>query len=427
MKYLSLIICIFCISQSHAQSTLETALFELPDVIFKKIDTPKGYESAYELKIKQEIDHDDPSKGHFYQRVFLSHKGYDNPTTIITNGYGKPRNNITEVATLLNANQINVEHRYFLESSPDSLMYDYLNFKQVTADLHKINTIFKNIYKGKWIASGISKGGTTTIFYRYFYPNDVDVSIPYVAPVNLGKADERIYQFLDNIGTKSCRENIYDFQVRMLQNADKVKAMLKWYAKGKDLKFNYLTFDEAYEYAILEYPFSFWQYGHDCASIPNKSDNLEKHTQHFLELVGLDFYADSSMDGYASHYYQSGTEMGYYGYETEDFKGLLKHLDYSPHPSAVFMPNKMEKPFNAELTTKVYEWTKTAPNMVYINGALDTWSATAAPPSKKTNSLYYFLEGKHHASARIKNMTEGEKAKLVKSLSRWLDIEIEHP
>ena len=136
------------------------------------------------MKIRQEIDHNDPSKGYFYQRAFLSHKGYDNPTAIITNGYGKPRNNITEVAELLEANQINVEHRYFLESSPDSLDYDYLNFEQITADLHKINQLFRKIYDGKWISTGISKGGTTTIFYRYFYPNDVDVSIPYVAPVN---------------------------------------------------------------------------------------------------------------------------------------------------------------------------------------------------------------------------------------------------
>ena len=125
-----------------AQSELEEKLFALPDVIFKKIDTPDGYESAYELKIRQEIDHNDPSKGYFYQRAYLSHKGYDNPTAIITNGYGRPSNNVTEVARLFDANQINVEHRYFLESSPDSLDYNYLNFEQVTADLHKICLLY---------------------------------------------------------------------------------------------------------------------------------------------------------------------------------------------------------------------------------------------------------------------------------------------
>lgn len=421
-KLMFCIVTLFVLTSSQAQTALEEKLFSLPDIIFKKIDTPEGYEAAYELKIRQEIDHNDPSKGYFYQRAFLSHKGYDNPTAIITNGYGKPRNNITEVAELLEANQINVEHRYFLESSPDSLDYDYLNFEQITADLHKINQLFRKIYDGKWISTGISKGGTTTIFYRYFYPNDVDVSIPYVAPVNHSNEDQRIYDFLDNIGTAECREDILSYQKDMLENSEEMRALLKWYVKGNGSKFTYLNLNEAYEYAILEFPFSFWQYGHDCDKIPRKSDSTEKKLDYFLEIVGLDFYSDESMESFASHYYQSGTEMGYYGFETEEFKGLLKYLSDNTHHSAVFMPNKMKANFKAELTNRVSKWSETAPNMIYINGALDTWSATAVPPSKKTNSLFYFMEGKHHASARIKNMSPTDKKLLIKTLNQWLDI-----
>ena len=52
-----------------AQSELEMKLFELPDVIFTKIDAPKGYESAYKLMIKQPLDHGDISKGHLPKSV----------------------------------------------------------------------------------------------------------------------------------------------------------------------------------------------------------------------------------------------------------------------------------------------------------------------------------------------------------------------
>jgi len=422
-KLLFCIVSLAVFTSSQAQTILEEKLFALPDVIFKKIDTPDGYEAAYELKIRQEIDHNDPSKGYFYQRAYLSHKGYDNPTAIITNGYGRPSNNITEVAELIDANQINVEHRYFLESSPDSLDYDYLNFEQVTADLHKINQLFRKIYNSKWVSTGISKGGTTTIFYRYFYPDDVDVSIPYVAPVNHSNEDPRIYEFLDKIGTKECRQDIEAYQRDMLKNSDEMRALLKWYVKGKDLKFNYLNMDEAYEFAVLEFPFSFWQYGHECSAIPKKSASTEKKLQYFLDIVGLDFYSDSSMESFASHYYQSGTEMGYYGYETEEFKGLLQFLSADKHPSAVFMPNKMKANFKGELTNKVSKWTETAPNMIYINGALDTWSATAVPPSDKTNALFFFMDGKHHASARIRNMSEKDKNRLINTLNTWLEVE----
>ncbi|MGA0257438.1 MAG: S28 family serine protease [Saprospiraceae bacterium] len=408
----------------HAQEEIEKALFELPDIIFQQIETKADYEACYELRIKQPIDHNDPSKGHFYQRAYLSHMGFDAPSVIVTNGYGRPSNNITELASLLGANQINVEHRYFLESVPEEMDYDYLNFVQVTADLHKINTIFRSIYDGPWVASGISKGGTTTIFYRYFYPDDVDVSVPYVAPVNLSDEDPRIYSFLDTIGSDQCRADIYAYQRDLLTNADEYKSLLKWFAKGKGLEFNYLSFDEAFEYAVLEYPFSFWQYGRDCSKIPSPDTDTETKLNYFLDIVGLQFFSDSDMKAYASHYYQSGTEMGYYGYETEDFEGLLKYLPMDPHPSAVFMPDKMVKPFDASLTTQVFEWTKEADNMIYINGALDTWSATAAPPSDQNNSLYYFLEGKHHATARIASMNSQEKYLLIGKLEEWLGIEI---
>ncbi len=70
---------------------IEILLFNLPDVIFKKIETPDSFEIAYELKVRQPLDHFDPSKGFFYQKVFLSHKAFDRPTVINTAGYSKKK------------------------------------------------------------------------------------------------------------------------------------------------------------------------------------------------------------------------------------------------------------------------------------------------------------------------------------------------
>lgn len=426
MKFFHFLIFLLSSVVISAQTELELELFELPDVIFKKIDTPKGFESAYQLKIKQPIDHKDESKGHFYQRVYLSHKGFDAPTALITNGYGRPSNRITEVAKLTGANQINVEHRYFLESCPDTLDYDYLNFEQVTADLHNITTLFKNLYDGKWISTGISKGGTTTIFYRYFYPDDVDVSIPYVAPVNHSAEDKRIYEFLDNIGTRQCRQYVYKYQVRMLEEQEEIKSYLKWFAKGQGLGFNYLNLDQAYEYAILEYPFSLWQWGTDCNKVPGPSAPLDTIMQHFVDVVGLGFYSDASMKDFASHYYQSAEEMGYYGFDIEKFKPFLKHINTEENPSAIFTPEKMDVKFDGTLTNKVYEWTQeTDLPFIYINGANDTWSATAVPEVKKSQSLWFFMNDKSHGDARIKNMTGQNKTLLAKSLGQWLGQEID--
>jgi len=360
-----------------------------------------------------------------YIILALSHKGYNNPTTIITNGYARGSNNINEIVKVLDANQLNVEHRYFGESMPDSLDYQYLNFEQVTADYHHIRQIFDELYNGKWVSSGISKGGTTTIFYKYFYPDDVDVSIPYVAPLNYEFEEQRIYDFLDQKGSSACRANILAYQKRLLQKREEILPLLSWFVKGKGLKFNYLSLGEAYEYAVLEYPFSFWQYGWDCSKVPNENASLEAHIDYLLEVVGLDFFADESMEAYASHYYQSAHQMGYYGYETDDFEGLLKYLPYEPHPHAAFTPNKMKVEFDGTLTNKVAKWiAKNGDRMIHINGDLDTWSATAAPETKGMDALWYFLKDKHHASARIKNMTDEEKSRLYEKLNEWLGTEI---
>lgn len=425
MRFTIVLLLSMIIRFASAQSALEIKMFELPDVIFTKIETPEGYESAYKLMIRQPLDHTNPDAGSFYQKVYYSHIAYDRPTAIITNGYNKDRNSITEVASLTKSNQLNVEHRYFGESMPDTLDYSYLSFEQVTADLHRIRTLFSTINTGKWISTGISKGGTTTIFYKYFYPDDVDVSIPYVAPLNYEYEEKRIYEFLDNIGTKECRDDLYDLQKDLLTQSDQIIPLLEWYVKGRNLDFSYLSLGEAYEFAVLELPFSFWQYGQDCTEIPEDED-MKTQVDYLLEIVGLDFFSDRDMANYGSHYYQSATQMGYYGYETEDFKGFLKHLPYKPHPHAAFVPGKIKTEWDGTLTNKAAKWIKeNGNNMLYINGALDTWSATAVPRSNEVNSEWFLMEGKHHASARIKNMTDEEKKRFKSKLGDWLDEEID--
>jgi len=426
MRILFLVIllpyCWFC----QAQTDLEKSLFLLDDVIFTKIETPEGYDSAYKLMIRQPLDHASPDKGHFYQKAYLSHRNTKAPTVIITEGYNRDSNRIYELTELLDGNQIDVEHRFYGESIPDSLEYQYLNLEQATADLHRINQLFKKIYDGKWLSTGISKGGQTTIFYRYFFPEDVDVSVPYVAPLNIELEETRIYDFLDTIGTYECRKKIYDVQYKILKNRDGSLRAMKWFAKGANLDFEYLTFEEAFEYSVLEYPFSFWQWGGKCEDIPDENATLDEVLDHFTDISDIGFFSDRDMSVYASHYYQAGSQMGYYSYETKEFKDLLKALPTDSNPTAVFMPDKMPINFNNSLPLKVNEWIKDhGDEFIYINGANDTWSATSVKPNKARKAVWFNLEGKDHGQARIKNMTESEKDLLEATLEEWLDIEIE--
>lgn len=406
-----------------AQSEIERKLFLMEDVIFTKITTPDGFESAFELQIRQPLDHENPESGHFYQRVFLSHRSFEAPMVMATEGYNRPRNRIYEFTEYMQANQLDIEHRYFGKSVPDSIDYRYLNLEQATADLHRINQLFRIIYPGHFLSTGISKGGMTTLFYRYFYPDDVDVSVPYVAPINVDYKDKRIYDFLNTVGSDTCRRAIRDLQKHLLENKESYLPLVKWYAKGQNNEFSRLGIEGAYELAVLEYSFSFWQLGGSCEEIPDTKMETDTILEHFLGISGVAFFSDDVIDGYAPFYYQMGNEMGYYGYETTDFREYITVV--GEEPSAVFWPTDVSTTFHPELTRKAQKWmTNELERVIYINGALDTWSATAIQPDAKLDAVLFNLEGKDHRTARIKNMTDTELTILETTLERWLGTDI---
>ena len=138
----------FCLIQLHAQSdelALERALYDLPGVQFEKISKPGDKYLTYALQIKQPLDHQHPDNGSFYQSAVLIHKGFERPMVMETEGYELYAGE-DEIADILNANDIDIEFRYFGQSRPETLQWQYLTFAQACADLHHINELLKTIY-----------------------------------------------------------------------------------------------------------------------------------------------------------------------------------------------------------------------------------------------------------------------------------------
>ena len=428
MKFLFLSFVLFLgftcnVSAQNVQ--IEKVLSELPGVTFKELETKGNFEKGYELKIKQPLDHQNPEKGYFYQRVFLSHKGFDKPMVMYISGYSQHRAYETELSKLLGGNQLSIEHRFFGTSVPDTLDYSYLNIEQATADLHHINQLFKRIYKNKWVSTGISKGGATTIFYKYFYPEDVDAGVPYVAPINTGFEEKRLTAFLDTIGSDECREKILSFQKRIFRQREMVLPLLKKFCNDAGLSFKYLGFEGAFEYSVLEYPFAFWQYGSSCEEIPCDTASLQDAVDYLMKVSSMKLFSDRDIDYFLPHYYQSATQLGYYGYDTENFKDDLKVLPVYPHPHAALVPKHIPVKFDGSVLNKVNRWLQTDGNqLMYIYGATDTWTAAAVPPSKNVDAVWFFMKGKDHGSARYSNMTDEDKALFVSTLERWLGVDL---
>lgn len=423
----SALLFIFCLmvltsfSQSDKQR-LERELFNLPNVSFTDVSREGDPYLTYDLMVKQPLDHQHPEKGSFRQWVRLRHVGFGQPNVIETNGYEMNRRG-NEVQQILNANNISVEYRFFGKSVPDSMHWEYLTVEEATADLHAINQLFRQIYSGKWISTGISKGGQTTLYYKYYFPEDVDVAVPYVAPIDDNLEDTRIYTFLDTIGSQECRNKIYEFQKFLLINEDKAVEKLKWYSKGAGLKFGYVgNVSKAFELAVLEYPFSFWQWGRSCDSIPtNKS--LEDYLGELLKSSNISFFSDSEMEKYAPHYYQAARQTGYYSYNIIPLKKYIKQ--FSTNPSAIFPPKTTTfEPSTGILNEKLQEWLAAkGDNILYIYGGIDTWSAARVLVSDQVNSKSFLIPGANHASARIKNLPDNMLQEFSSKIKEWTNLD----
>lgn len=411
-------------SNSYSQN-LKEELSKLSDVSYTEIHAPQGFEKAYKLKIKQLIDHSDSSKGFFYQKVFLTHRSFKCPTVLITNGYEAKHNLIYELTKLISSNQIYVEHRYYGESIPDSISFEYLNLKQITADLHYINQLFKKIYPEKWISTGISKGGQIAIFYKYFYSDDIDVCFPYVAPIAKKFEDNRFNIFLDTVGDKSVRKTITDFQIRLLKNREYVLPKLKEYCRNKEINFTYLTLEQAFEYAVLEYAVSFWQWGIKYNKIPSSKSSLDKVANYFLSTDLIYCFSDEYFKYQSPLFYQAATEMGYYSYNTNKFKDFIKTLSTDSTVYAAFPPKGIKKDFNPELLDTIHSWIeKDGKQLFYIYGSLDVWSSYAVNISDNPNSKFIMMNNHHHGNARISRMSFKERKVVIKALEKWLEIDI---
>jgi hypothetical protein len=428
MKLIFTLFAFWAFVQANAQNEeakLEKALFELPNVTFKKYSKPGDRFLTYTLRVKQPLDHLHPESGYFYQSVVLTHKGFEKPTVIETEGY-EGRYGGNEIEKILDANNINVEHRYFGASKPDSLQWQYLTFEQVTSDLHYINQLFRTIYKNKWISTGISRGGLTAIYYKRFYPEDVDLVVPYVAPLTNSIEDKRIYYFLDTIGTSECRDKMFRVQKFLLEHADEAINKFKWYAKGKKWTFDHFgSVEKAFEMGVLEYPFAFWQIGDvSCDQIPING-TVDTYLEHIMKVGSLDFLSDQIINQWAANGYMA-YQTGFYGYDLSRYKKLLRYVK-GENPTAAFVPKFVPyKSYDSIFTQKVTQWLNEKGNdILYIYGSRDTWSACKIIPSNGVNSKSYVIPNANHFVARVKNMPAEMKKDFEESITKMTNLSVD--
>ncbi|MEA3460702.1 MAG: S28 family serine protease [Bacteroidota bacterium] len=378
------------------------------------------FERILEVMIEQPLDHRNPNGESFTQRVYISHVDPSRPVVLITAGYDAKYYYTSEITAELRCNQLMVEHRYFGKSVPDSLDWNYLNTWQAASDHHRIISLFKELYAEQWISTGISKGGQTVMYHSYYYPEDVDVRVPYVAPLNFGLEDERIYSFLNHVGSPGERRKVERFQKMALKNQEKYLDAFISFSEDEGYSYDLVGgVEKAYEYCVLEYSFAYWQWGYvPSKKIPGRAAKPEEVIKHMNRVAGFDYFSDQFIIEFRPFFYQALTEMGYYGYDLDAFGNYLKHVD---NPIFTFtIPEDVELPFNDELSVQLQQYiSEEAENYIFIYGEYDTWSATAVSSTGTTNSRIFVKEGGSHRT-RINNMPKEQKKEVFSTLESFL-------
>ena len=453
------------------------AIDKVTDVKAFKLNTRYDYyneemvsKTAYFFNYKQDIDHNDPSKGWFKQQCVLTVAGKDRPTVLHTEGYalGDYDNNLQEIGepalvSVLEANCLQVEYRYFGWSLPEGYTnkWNYLDAKQQSDDLHAIVTAIKQsgvVGNGKWLATGVSKNGMTTAHYAYYYPNEMDAYVPFCAPFLIGLQDIRPYSFI-------LSKEAFDEDTEKLE---KVKAAFINFFSDKELQsecadlyvwnhpsMDFSSTEEAILYVKLDmlanyYPkMSYIAYDRWESMIPKAGDSARKYYNFIVsdenvcypgeteelyyrrkELIN-DLKPDSTswLRPYAltrgigeikrhfPYYVQLCKELGNYGFDLSWVEHLLtpeeKYFITLPMNPVTYGVTYDDGKFTKEFLEGMKQSTC---NMLFVYGMQDPWTGGQIPDDKMgVNCKKLFIQNGTHNDF-IDMWNQSEKSELFK----WL-------
>lgn len=380
------------------------------------------------MEYDQPADHENPTGQRFKQRLTLLHRDYSAPVVVHNSGYFvSTRGGRSQITIITSANQLSMEHRYFGPSRPEPADWKKLDIKQAATDQHRIIEALKaRIYSNnKWLTTGASKGGMTSLFHRRFFPNDVDATVAYVAPIDypedaVQSPTNRYIQFLENVGSDpACRQKLKDFQNLVLARRDAMKTRMLEAASYSEI----LGIDRALEFAVEELPFIFWQYGTQsrCASIPTSSATDDQVFKFFDDTIDVAAYGDDDVGAYLPYYHQSSTQLGYPMTDESYLQGLL----YPGQDTArAYVPAGIEVPAydNGVAMHDIQDWIATSgERIMLIYGQNDPWTAGAVSLGNATDSFKYTAPNGNHG-ASIAGLVEAEKAAAAATVMRWAGV-----
>ncbi len=381
-----------------------------------------GYRFFY-IVFEQPEDHDATGGQTFGQSLSIHHRSWGAPMVLATTGYDNYMGDrLTEPARLLKANQIVVEHRFFADSRPDPADWDKLRIYQAASDHHRIVEAFAPLYEAAWVNTGASKGGMTSIYHRRFFPDDVDATIAYVAPISFGAPDGRYQAFFDSVATATCRERLHAFQREVLIRRATLEPMAVAEASAEGWSYSIIGGVEvAFESEAAGFEWGYWQYMDSawCDYIPTASSSDADIYEFFGYLGGVGGSTDDSYMRFMPYYFQAEVELGYPGYHAAYMDDLLI---YDEVAQGEIYPEGVTIEYDPTVMEDIAYWVDTeGSELMFIYGEYDPWTAGEFELGGAVDSYKYEVAGGNHG-ASILQLVESDLNAALANLESWTGV-----
>jgi hypothetical protein len=376
------------------------------------------------LHFRQPVDHHDPASATFLQEVSLLYKDTTSPLIVHTSGYSDYYlDSIVELTALLAANQISIEHRYFGTSRPESPDWSKLTIEQMADDEHAIVTALRTVYTGKAISTGGSKGGMTAVFYRRFYPDDVDGTVPYVAPISFSTLDERYPPHIATLGPQPCHDAIRAVALEMIEHRRAaLEAATMAQALQKSYSYTRISLPVAVEGAIEGLEWTFWQYSgvNYCTTVP-ALDATDAEMFTFLDTISPPSDSDDAqIDFFDAYYYQSYAQLGY---PDDGTTYLAPYYQYTSADWLGAFPSGVQPAFDSGAAMRDIDAfvQQSGDRLLFVYGQWDPWTGGAFQLGGATDSLELVqAQGTHNS--HITKLAAADKSAALAKLAAWTGV-----
>ncbi len=402
-------------------SDLLGKLQAIPGVTAEKVPTDTAGVDYYVLHFTQPVDHDAPDGQTFQQEVSLLHRTDAAPMIVQTSGYfDYYLDSPVELTNLLAANQISIEHRFFGTSRPDPTDWSKLTIAQMAADEHEIIVALRGIYPGAFITTGGSKGGMTATYHKRFYPDDVDGTVPYVAPMSFAAPDTRYTGFVDTIGPASCRTALRAAATEMLKN--RRAAMESRAAAQPGHTYTRIALGPAVEGSIASLEWAFWQYYgvQFCEQVPAVSASDDDLFDFLDQISPIGDNDDDQVGQFEAYYYQAYAQLGYPDGNATYLDPFLLYTDRD-YDKALPTPT-LPVYDDAAAMHDVDSYVQTeGDRLLFIYGQWDPWTGGQYQLGGATDSLELVqAEGTH--GSRITRLAAADRDAAFAKLTAWTGV-----